>query len=199
MRNGVNTMKTILVCNQKGGAGKTLIADEIAFALNRAGIKYNFYDLDHQGGSIHKNHEERFAKYAIVDTPGSLQKDLVEWMKSADLIIIPTKMSSRDIQPLQSMIDIVNKPEIKAPVIYVLNGWNRFRASHDFVEWFEMNYQNANKVLLPQSELFVQCGSAGVSVCDNYANNRKTAYKAVKELIKTIEDELQVKFVGKVK
>lgn len=199
MRNGVNTMKTILICNQKGGVGKTLIADEIAFALDRADIKYNFYDLDHQGGSIHENHEERFAKYTVVDTPGSLQKDLVDWMKSVDLIIIPTRMSSRDIQPLQSMIDIVSKDEIKAPVIYVLNGWNRFRACQDFVEWFEINYPNENKVLLPQSELFVQCGSAGVSVCDDYSNHRKTAYKQMKELLRMIENTLNVKLTGKEK
>lgn len=192
-------MKTILICNQKGGVGKTLIADEIAFALDRADIKYNFYDLDHQGGSIHENHEERFAKYTVVDTPGSLQKDLVDWMKSVDLIIIPTRMSSRDIQPLQSMIDIVSKDEIKAPVIYVLNGWNRFRACQDFVEWFEINYPNENKVLLPQSELFVQCGSAGVSVCDDYSNHRKTAYKQMKELLRMIENTLNVKLTGKEK
>ena len=39
-------MKTVLVCNQKGGVGKTLIADELAFALERDGIPYNFIDLE---------------------------------------------------------------------------------------------------------------------------------------------------------
>ena len=33
-------MKTVLVCNQKGGVGKTLIADELAFALERSKICY---------------------------------------------------------------------------------------------------------------------------------------------------------------
>lgn len=31
-------MKTILVCNQKGGVGKSLVADEIAFSFERSGI-----------------------------------------------------------------------------------------------------------------------------------------------------------------
>ncbi len=29
-------MKTILVCNQKGGVGKSLVADEIAFSFERS-------------------------------------------------------------------------------------------------------------------------------------------------------------------
>lgn len=29
-------MKTILVCNQKGGEGKSLVADEIAFSFERS-------------------------------------------------------------------------------------------------------------------------------------------------------------------
>ena len=43
-------MKTILVCNQKGGVGKSLVADEIAFSFERSGIPVSFYDLDTQGG-----------------------------------------------------------------------------------------------------------------------------------------------------
>ena len=42
-------MKTILVCNQKGGVGKSLCADEIAFSFERSGIPVSFYDLDTQG------------------------------------------------------------------------------------------------------------------------------------------------------
>ena len=34
-------MKTVLVCNQKGGVGKSLIADEISFAFERDGVIAN--------------------------------------------------------------------------------------------------------------------------------------------------------------
>jgi len=39
-------MKNILICNQKGGVGKSLIADELAFFFERNKTPYNFYDLD---------------------------------------------------------------------------------------------------------------------------------------------------------
>ena len=111
-------MKTILVCAQKGGVGKTTIADELAFSLDRAKLSYNFYDLDAQGGCIHEKQECDDAEYSIVDTPGALQEDMVGWMKSSDLIIIPTRPSMRDIPPLQTMIDIVSDNKITVPVIF---------------------------------------------------------------------------------
>ena len=45
-------MKTIRVCNQKGGVGKSLVANEIAFSFERSGIPVSFYDLDTQGRHV---------------------------------------------------------------------------------------------------------------------------------------------------
>ena len=74
-------MKTILVCNQKGGVGKSLVADEIAFSFERSGIPVSFYDLNTQGGTLHKTHEADGAQVAVVDTPGALQEALADWLK----------------------------------------------------------------------------------------------------------------------
>ena len=46
-------MVNILVCNQKGGVGKSLIADELAFSFERSGVPVSFIDLDAQGGTVH--------------------------------------------------------------------------------------------------------------------------------------------------
>ena len=43
-------MKNILIINRKGGVGKTLVSDELAFALDAKNVPYCFYDLDGQGG-----------------------------------------------------------------------------------------------------------------------------------------------------
>ena len=45
-------MKTILVCNQKGGVDKPLVADEVFFSSERFGIPVSLYDLDTQVGTL---------------------------------------------------------------------------------------------------------------------------------------------------
>lgn len=158
-------MINILVCNQKGGVGKSLIADEIAFSLERSGIPFNFFDLDSQGGTIHKSSENEQAKVAVIDTPGALQPQLKEWIEAADVVVIPTKTSSRDLEPLLRMQKAVKGHK---NVVYVLNGWNaRFRASNDFFDWLQENNEEKRPVLkLPQSEQFIQAGAGGESIVD---------------------------------
>jgi len=45
-----------------------------------------------------------------------------------------------------------------------LNGWNRFKASRDFMAWFIEQDGPQMIAKLPQSELFVQAGADGVSI-----------------------------------
>lgn len=118
-------MKTILVCNQKGGVGKSLVADEIAFSFERSGIPVSFYDLDTQGGTLHKTHEEDGAQVAVVDTPAALQEGLADWLKEADVVVIPTRTTSRDIEPLMRMRKAVFKNGHAAPVRGVRSGGSR--------------------------------------------------------------------------
>lgn len=155
MYSEVSDMKTILVCNQKGGVGKSLVADEIAFSFERSGIPVSFYDLDAQGGTLHRTHEADGAEVAVVDTPGALQEALSEWLREADVVVIPTRTTSRDIEPLMRMRKAVFKNG-HAKIVYVMNGWNRFKASRDFMEWFEGLAGDQTVVTLPQSEAFVQ-------------------------------------------
>ena len=158
-------MKNILVCNQKGGVGKSLIADEIAFSLDRSGIPYNFYDLDGQGSVIHETKTDPEAVVSVIDTPGALQKELRDWIKQADLVIIPTRTTSRDIQPLFRMQKAVESVQSRSvPVLYVLNGYNRFRASKDFLDWFKQGVDKDAIFTLRQSEQVVQASAEGVSV-----------------------------------
>lgn len=116
-------MKNIVVCNQKGGVGKSLVADELAFSLERSKLSTSFYDLDGQGGTLHETKEVESAETSVVDTPGALQRELADWLKGTDFTCV---------------------------------------------------------VRIPQSELFVQAGAAGISVVD-FAPRSKAA-RAVLEM-----------------
>lgn len=85
----------------------------------------------------HKTSQNSKAQVAIVDTPGALQSRLTDYMKAADVIVIPIRTTSRDIEPLQRMQAAVKANAQKAKIIYTLNGWNRWRASSDFLDWFK--------------------------------------------------------------
>ncbi len=72
-------------------------------------------------------------------------------------MVIPTRTTSRDIEPLMRMRKAVFKHS-RAKIVYVMNGWNRFKASRDFMEWFGGLAGDQTVVTLPQSEAFVQAG-----------------------------------------
>ena len=173
-------MVNILVCNQKGGVGKSLIADELAFSFERSGVPLSFIDLDAQGGTVHQTAQREDAQVAVIDTPGALQQQLKDWIAAADVVLIPTRTTSRDIEPLQRMQRAVQSAEKSGKVLYVLNGWNRWRASSDFLEWFRETSGGAPILKLPQSEQFVQASAGGVSVVE-YARHG-TAARATLEL-----------------
>ena len=116
---------------------------------------------------------------------GALQEALSEWLREADVVVIPTRTTSRDIEPLMRMRKAVFKHS-RAKIVYVMNGWNRFKASRDFMEWFEGLAGDQTVVTLPQSEAFVQAGAAGVSVVE--FDRRGKAAKATRALVDTVRE-----------
>lgn len=159
-------MKTVLVCNQKGGVGKTLIADELVYAFERDDIPCNYFDLDAQGSSLHKQKIVDDAQVQVIDTPGALQSELIDWIDKADMIVVPTKLTLRDQQPLETMIEILKPYQGKKPILYVLNGWNRYTASKQFTDWFEKAHPELKSTILCQSEHFNYAAALGESVYD---------------------------------
>lgn len=175
-------MKKVLVCNQKGGVGKSLVSDELAFSFERSSIPLAFLDLDVQGGTIHKTDQNMDAEVAVIDTPGALQPELSAWLADADAIVIPMRTTSRDIPPLWRMRKAIEAAGKEDRVIYVINGWTRFRASSDFLTWFQGAFGDDVRICtLPQSELFVQAGAAGRSVV-GFGRKKTPAGDAVLEL-----------------
>jgi len=179
-------MKKILVCAQKGGVGKSTISDEIAFSFERSGIPMAFLDLDVQGGTVHKTNRDPSAEVAVIDTPGSLQPELSDWLAEADVVVVPMRTTSRDIEPMWRMRKAVDAAGKEGQTLYVLVGWNRFRACADFLTWFRGACGDDVPICrLPQSELFIQASAAGRSVV-GYGRKGTPAAEATLELCNAV-------------
>lgn len=180
-------MKAILILNPKGGVGKSLIADELAFSLERSGIPYSFYDLCGQGGTIHKTNKNPKAKVAIVDTASGIIKETKDFIKDADLIVIPTRPTSRDIVSLYRIYNLV-KNNSKCPVVFVINSFNRYIVCSEFVKHFDENFGEQIVYKLPHSEVFVEAGLSKISAVE--LNKKSKAALSIKELCNGIRKEL---------
>ena len=167
--------KTILVANQKGGVGKTWISDELCFMCEKSGLPYTLRDYDGQGGLNHKPVESEDPALVIIDTPGALQSSLNEWIREADLILVPTLMTKQCMEPLERMIEILRPwKSMGKEVVIVMNQWDRFTACADFEEWFFTKYPNERTITLSDSEVIKQAINLGVSAVD-YRKHSKSA------------------------
>lgn len=128
-------MKNIVVMMQKGGVGKTAIADELAYSMDRTGVSYEFYDLDPQHTALHGNHRDQEAVVSIVDTKPGIDSGAIENIQDADLIVIPTKASIDDQTALERTRKLVHQTKAEVPVLIVQNMWNRYRNCRNFSEW----------------------------------------------------------------
>lgn len=157
-------MKTILVCNQKGGVGKTLCCDLLCDFLTADGIAHDLVSIDAQKGALHEPKEESGAVCRVVDTPGVLTEDTKDMMESADLIIIPTLLGTRDIPALERTLALADEFKGKKPILVILNRWNNYSISKGFMEWFEEKHPDLKTVVLSDCTAFNKAAAMGESI-----------------------------------
>ena len=179
-------MKRILFCNQKGGVGKTLLADATTMHFKKSS-KVSFLDLDQQGGAIHETNKVPDADYQIIDTPGALAKTMSKWMEEADLVIIPTKCTRYDMEPLARTMEIASKFD-KNKFIIVFNMWNRSLGIAEFINWFLASYPGYKTFLIPNSVVLPDAAALDMYVLD-YKPKHKAAL-AMAEFMKLIEKNI---------
>lgn len=131
-------MKTIMVAKQKGGVGATTIARELGVAAVAAGKRVVFLDLDPQGtlrGWWNRRTEGMEGEpnpglatpapsqiavaleqlriagtdICIIDTPPSVHAFLASVMKLADLVLLPTRPTTDDLDALPAVLDMVEE------------------------------------------------------------------------------------------
>ena len=138
-------MKTISIISQKGGAGKTTLAINLAGAAVEHGLSVMIIDLDPQT-SAKKWHDDRANKEApavisahaerlpeilkaatdsgadlcIIDTAPHSSNEAMTAAESADLILIPCRASTFDLNAIAASIKITRLAGKKGMI--VLNG-----------------------------------------------------------------------------
>lgn len=113
-------MKTITLCTQKGGAGKTTVSVLIAMAVANAGRRVGVVDYDPQQSASswisglapsHENLElyrdgESY-DFIINDTPPKLDRDLELILKKTDLAVIVTSPSPVEVMSAKTSVRFV--------------------------------------------------------------------------------------------
>lgn len=137
--------KIITVAQQKGGAGKTTLAANLAVALSRRGKTVALLDTDPQGslgrwfmarreggdpglsfstasawGVSYECDKLRGENdFVIVDTPPKIDSDLKPAIRECDLVVVPVSASQVDVWATEGVLDMAARE--KAEVMVVLN------------------------------------------------------------------------------
>ena len=136
-----------MVAKQKGGVGATTLARELGVAAAAAGKRVVFVDLDPQGtlrGWWNRRTESAEgepnpalaapapaqmaealeglraagADLCIIDTPPSVHAFLGSVMRLVDLILLPTRPTTDDLEALPAVLDLVE--EAGRPFVFVV-------------------------------------------------------------------------------
>ena len=138
-------MRTIVVASQKGGVGKTTIAGHLGVMAEQSKEgPVALIDTDPQGSlaswwNERTNEAPLFArveigkltehlqalskggiKLAIIDTPPSVTDMIQQVLRTADLVLIPTRPSPHDLRAVGSTVELVENAGKR--MIFVING-----------------------------------------------------------------------------
>ncbi|WP_149037554.1 ParA family protein [Hirschia baltica] len=140
-------MQLIAIASQKGGAGKTMLAQNLAFAAHESGRKVAIFDLDPQMTSLNQFDKRtqqgldgepatiaatlnrlpqllRAAKnegrdLIIYDMPPNIGQESFLIVNEVDLVLIPTQPQAYDLEAIEATIAIA--ATVNTPGAVVIN------------------------------------------------------------------------------
>ena len=137
-------MQTIAILNQKGGAGKSTLSECLAVAAVQSGLSAAILDLDPQGtvaawARRRKDEEpavaavteadcrakwellaEAGADLCVIDTPARLQGSVLDAADLADLVVVPSKPTIKDVERIAASLRLAGTRK-DVPALVVLN------------------------------------------------------------------------------
>ncbi len=137
--------KVLTVAQQKGGAGKTTVAANLAVAYVRQGKSVALLDTDPQGSlgrwfmtrrevgledlefstasawgvSYEVDKLKKSCDIIILDTPPKVDSDLKPAIRESDIVIVPVSASPVDVWATEGVLDLAERE--KAATLVVLN------------------------------------------------------------------------------
>ena len=184
-------MKTIIFMSIKGGCGKTVLADELMFGLDRDDIQYSFFDLSDNAGHIHKPNEKPAATLQIVDDKSDLHSEMKKYVLGSDLIIVPTMAGSYEKAPLETMLKIIKVHKRENNTLIVINQWRDNDTNRKYLAWLDKNYPEFRITKVVRSTDITAAAWEDMSV-DEYAPESKGA-ESITDLYKYIKLFLNLK------
>jgi chromosome partitioning protein len=199
-------MKVIVFANRKGGVGKTTLACTLGVAAQASSTSpVALIDTDPQASltdwwnarkadtptlvtvdvtQLQASLRDLAAKkysYAFIDTQGATTGVVARAIKTADLVVIPTRPSSVDLRAMSATVDMVGDK----PCVFVINGAaNRARITGEMAIALSQ-YGTVCPVHLFQRTDVAECMLQGLAVQELDPDGKSaTEVKAMWEYIK---------------
>jgi len=199
---------TIALVGQKGGTGKTTLAENLAVAATKARRSVAVIDLDPQISATnwHDRRQDenptvvscqvarlRFVlaeaqkngvDLVFIDTPGKSAEGAIEAAKAADLVLIPTAPVINEVETLPAFRDLLKVAGDK-PALVVINNAPVQGTRHEDAHEVATGYGfTVCPIVLFHRAAFYDCPTAGLGV-QEYDPEGKAAYE-VSQLYKFV-------------
>jgi chromosome partitioning protein len=208
--------KAITIAQQKGGAGKTTIAAQLAVTFAQAGRRVGLLDIDPQGSlaawyeirtmlvdnagggitfmqasgwrlATELERMKRGVDLVLIDSPPHAETDVRIAVRAADLILVPMQPSPLDLWATKPTLDMAKKE--KSPALMV---FNRTPPKGKLVDAVRRKIQEADmpvaSTVLGNRVAFAASLMEGKGVVET--NPRHTATKEIKALAAEIAAKL---------
>lgn len=203
-------MRTIVVAAQKGGAGKTTLARNLAVAAAQEGDRVLCLDLDPQGslrawwesreddvpvmldrdpapaifGDTLRAVRSQF-DFCIVDTPPAAPEWLSEVLAHADLVLVPVRPSPDDLRAVGATIAAVNRA--RAPFAFALSQTPRAKITEEAARVIAQ-YGRVAPVNIAQRVSYAETGATGKGVTETLDRKAADEIAAMLAYVKGILD-----------